>query len=70
MIEYICKLTKVMKAKVKNRPDLAKEERVGRRVIFEFNKSYPVVMSPMMDKDEFKEVFLDYLYYYYKYNDI
>ena len=34
-------LSKVMKAKIKDRPDLGKDERIGRRVIFEFNKSYP-----------------------------
>ena len=62
-------LSKILKAKIKGRDDLGKDERVGRRVIYEFNKSYPVVMSPMMDKDEFKEVFLEYLGYYYKYND-
>lgn len=59
-------LSKVLKAKIKGRDDLGKDERVGRRVIYEFNKSYPVVMSPMMDKDEFKEVFLEYLSYYYE----
>lgn len=58
-------LSKVMKAKIQGRDDLGKDERVGRRVIFEFNKSYPVIMSPMLDKDELKEVFLKYLSYYY-----
>lgn len=59
-------LSKILKAKIKGRDDLGKDERVGRRVIYEFNKSYPIVMSPMMDKDEFKEVFLEYLSYYYE----
>lgn len=58
-------LNKVMKAKIKDRPDLGKDERVGRRVIFEFNKSYPVVMSPMMEKEELEEKFMEYLGYYY-----
>ena len=58
-------LTNVMKSTVKNRPDLVKEERVGRRVIFEFNKSYPVIMSPMLDKEDLKEPFLEFLSYYY-----
>jgi len=58
-------LSKVMKAKIKGRDDLGKDERVGRRVIFEFNKSYPVVMSPMLEKEELKSVFLEYLSYYY-----
>ncbi|MGN8845337.1 hypothetical protein ACTNDN_21280 [Niallia sp. HCP3S3_B10] len=58
-------LSKVMKAKITGRNDLGKDERVGRRVIFEFNKSYPVIMSPMLEKEELKEVFLKYLSYYY-----
>lgn len=45
-------LAKVLKAKIKDRPDLGKDERYGRRVLFEFNKAYPVVMSPMLNKDE------------------
>lgn len=31
-------LAKVLKAKIKDRPDLGKDERYGRRVLFEFNK--------------------------------
>ena len=58
-------LSEVLKAKIKGRDDLGKDERVGRRVIFEFNKSYPIVMSPMLEKDELKEYFLEYLSYYY-----
>jgi len=58
-------LSKVLKAKIEGRDDLGKDERVGRRVIFEFNKSYPVIMSPMLEKDELKIVFLKYLSYYY-----
>lgn len=34
-----------MKAKIKDRPNLGKDERVERRGVFEFNKSYPVVLS-------------------------
>ena len=59
------KLGRVMKAKIKDRPDLGKDERVGRRVIFEFNKSYPVVMSPMLEKEDLEKVFFEYLGYYY-----
>lgn len=58
-------LSKVMKGKIKGRDDLGKDERVGRRIIFEFNKSYPVIMSPMLEKDELKELFLEYFGYYY-----
>ncbi len=57
-------LSKTLKAKIKGRDDLGKDERVGRRVIFELNKSYPVIMSPMMEKEELKEVFLLFLSYY------
>jgi hypothetical protein len=58
-------LSKVMKSKINGRENLGQDERVGRRVLFEFNKSYPVVMSPMMEKEELKEFFLLYLSYYY-----
>ena len=54
-----------MKMKISWRDDLGKDERVGRRVIFEFNKSYPVVLSPMLEKDDLKELFVKYLSYYY-----
>ena len=49
----------------KDRPDLGKDERYGRRVLFEFNKAYPVVMSPMLSKYELEELFMEYLGYYY-----
>lgn len=58
-------LAKVLKAKIKDRPDLGKDERYGRRVLFEFNKAYPIVMSPMLDKDELEVLFMEYLGYYY-----
>ena len=58
-------IAKVLKAKIKDRPDLGKDERYGRRVLFEFNKAYPVVMSPMLEKDELEELFMEYLGYYY-----
>ena len=62
-------LSSILKAKIKNRPDLGKDERYGRRVIFELNKAYPIVMSPMLDKDMLKEYFLKYLGYYYEGNE-
>ncbi|EQK46756.1 hypothetical protein C671_1416 [[Clostridium] bifermentans ATCC 19299] len=58
-------LTKILKAKIKGRNDLGKDERVGRRVIFEFNKSYPIVMSPMLDKENLEPIFFEYLSYFY-----
>lgn len=58
-------LSKILKAKIKNRSDLGADERYGRRVIFEFNKSYPIVLGPMLEKDELKTYFLKFLSYYY-----
>lgn len=54
-------LSILMKSRIKDRPDLGKDERFGRRVIFEFNKDYPVVLSPMMDTDELENLLLDHL---------
>lgn len=62
-------LSKVMKAKIKGRDDLGSDPRVGRFVLYEFNKSYPVIMSPMMEKEELKDIFLKYLGYYWKIED-
>ena len=62
-------LSQVLKAKIKNRPDLGKDERYGRRVIFEFNKSYPIVLGPMLEKDVLKTYFLKFLSYYYQETD-
>lgn len=62
-------LSKVLKAKIKDRPDLGKDQRYGRRVIFEFNKSYPIVLGPMLEKEELKKYFMKFLSYYYQEND-
>src|SRR5699024_5205116 len=37
------KLSSLLKANIKGREDLGTDERYGRRVMFEFNKSYPVI---------------------------
>lgn len=58
-------LSKILKSKIKDRPDIVKEERYGRRVLFEFNKAYPIVISPMLKKDELEELLIEYLGYYY-----
>jgi hypothetical protein len=60
------KLSKLLKSKITGRDDLGKDERIGRRVLFEFNKSYPIIMSPMLEKDNLKELFLQFLNYYYQ----
>ena len=57
-------ISNIMKEKIKDRPDLGKDERVGRRVIFELNKKYPVVMSPLLDIESLKEEVLQALSYY------
>ena len=48
-------LSELMKKKISHRPDLGKDERYGRRVIFELNKNYPIVMSPFLEKEELKK---------------
>lgn len=58
-------LESILKAKIKDRPDLGKDERYGRRVLFEFNKAYPIIMSPMLEKEELEKIFMKYLGYYY-----
>lgn len=51
-------ISELLKAKITNRPDLGKDERYGRRVIFELNKAYPVLMCPLLDIDELQDEFL------------
>lgn len=48
-------LSKIMKKKIKNRPDLGNDERYGRRVVFELNKNYPVIMAPLLDTQELRQ---------------
>lgn len=55
----------ILKAKIPDRPDLGKDERYGRRVIFELNKAYPVVMSPLLSVEELQEEFMKALGQYY-----
>lgn len=58
--------SKILKAKIKNRPDLGNDERYGRRVIYEFNKSYPVILAPMLTKNELAYYFSKFLGLYYQ----
>lgn len=46
------KLSQIMKKKISNHPKLRGDERYGRRVVFELNKSYPILMAPFMEKEE------------------
>ncbi|MDV6378871.1 hypothetical protein ORD22_11655 [Sporosarcina sp. GW1-11] len=57
-------ISSILKKKIKGRDDLGADTRIGRQVLFEFNKNYPVVMSPMLEKDDLKELFVEYLGYY------
>ena len=57
-------LSAIFKKKIKDRPDLGKDERYGRRVIFELNKNYPVIMAPFLDKEELKEEMISALKLY------
>jgi len=57
-------LSEILKSKIKGRKDLGEDERVGRRIIFELNKSYPVVLAPTLNKDELEIHFLKYLELY------
>ena len=54
----------VMKRKIKDRADLGKDQRYGRRVIFEMNKSYPIMMAPLMDIETLKKECVKALAYY------
>lgn len=51
-------ISELLKGKITDRPDLGKDERYGRRVIFELNKSYPVLMSPLLEIEDLQEEFL------------
>lgn len=57
-------LSNILKAKIKETKD--SDQRFGRKVIEELNRSYPIVMSPMLEKEELKVYFMKYLKMYYK----
>lgn len=49
-------LSEIMKSRIKDRPDLhEKDPRYGRRVIFELNKNYPIIQSPLMTKQDLSD---------------
>ena len=48
-------LTRLMKARIKGRDDLGKDERYGRRVFQELNNNYPVIMAPFLQIEDLKE---------------
>ncbi|MBT2831081.1 hypothetical protein HIR68_03955 [Staphylococcus coagulans] len=47
-------LSHKMKSRIKHNTDLGGDQRYGRRVIFELNKNYPIIMSPFLEKEELK----------------
>lgn len=51
-------LSEICKAKIKY---YTSDERFGRKVIFELNKSYPMVMVPLMEYEELEAAFIDNL---------
>lgn len=53
-------LTDEMKKAIRHRNDLGRDERYGRRVIYEFNKNYPVMMFPEMSEETIEEYFLKF----------
>lgn len=59
-------LGSIMKKKIKGRSDLGKDERYGRRVVFELNKNYPIIMAPFLEKEELKEEIKSALALYYQ----
>ncbi len=63
-------ISELLKGKITDRPDLGKDERYGRRVIFELNKAYPVLMSPLLDIKALEEEFLKALGNYYDVSEI
>lgn len=63
-------ISDVLKAKIPDRPDLGSDERYGRRVIFELNKAYPVVMSPLLTVEELQREFMMALRIYYDISEL
>lgn len=57
-------LSESLKAKLSKEYSFGKDLRRGRQVIYEFNKSYPVLLAPMLEKEELKYYFKKFLSYY------
>lgn len=54
-------LSEILKAKIKDRPDLGNDERYGRRVIYELNKCYPIILAPTLKREDLEVLFLESL---------
>jgi hypothetical protein len=61
-------ISDVLKARIRDIPGLAADERFGRRVLMEFNKEYPIVMFQPMSYEELKDLFLNHLKKYTEWN--
>lgn len=55
------KIIKLLKFKIKDGPDFGKDKRYDRRVMFEFNKAQHIIMRFMLEKDQLKGLFMEYL---------
>jgi hypothetical protein len=53
-----------LKSKIKNEKEKGLDKRIGRQIIYEFNKSYPIILSPMLDEKDLKKYFMKFLKYY------
>lgn len=62
--------TQVMKDRVKDRPDLGRDERYGRLVFQTLNNNYPVVMAPFLEIEDLKEEIRTALSVYYDPSDL
>ena len=59
-------LTESLKSDIEFYKKEGRDERFGRRVVFELNRRYPVLLSPMMSYKKLENVFLDILNKYKK----
>ena len=57
-------LSNTLKANVTGSKADGRDLRRGRQIIYEFNKSYPILFSPMLDYSELKKYFMEFLSYY------
>lgn len=52
-------LTNLMKAKIKNRPELGSDQRYGRIVLFELKNMYPNLLVPLLTDEEITQLIKD-----------
>lgn len=54
-------ISEIMKEKIKGRPELGRDSRYGRMVLFELKNMYPTLMIPLLDDSELAELILENL---------